>query len=149
MTEKKENKPPKKGHGSFALGAAIAGVIGAGLGILFAPKSGQETREDVKRIAHQTARKFRKSRVEVEEIIQEVFGKVTEPLIEQYVELKGEVLAMVHQTKTKGIKKFSKDLYDKLVDETVETYAKAKKWSKEQQAKMSDEIKQDWGEDLS
>ena len=39
----KENK--KSGLGKFVLGAAI----GAGLGILFAPKKGSETRKDSKK----------------------------------------------------------------------------------------------------
>lgn len=37
-------KMSKKGMGKFALGAAI----GAGIGLLFAPKKGSETREDLK-----------------------------------------------------------------------------------------------------
>ena len=43
----------KKGLGKFILGAGI----GATLGILFAPKSGKETREDVKKTMEELVNK--------------------------------------------------------------------------------------------
>ncbi|MDR1969946.1 MAG: YtxH domain-containing protein [Candidatus Nomurabacteria bacterium] len=41
----------KSGGGKFVLGAAIGAAIGAIAGILAAPKSGKETREDIKKKA--------------------------------------------------------------------------------------------------
>ena len=41
------------GAGKFALGAAIGTAVGGGAGILTAPKSGKETRQDVARKARE------------------------------------------------------------------------------------------------
>jgi len=38
--------------GSFLTPVLAGGTVGTGLGLLFAPKSGYETREDIKKIAH-------------------------------------------------------------------------------------------------
>jgi gas vesicle protein len=38
-------------NGDLLVGFIVGGLIGAALGILFAPKSGKETREDIKRRA--------------------------------------------------------------------------------------------------
>ena len=37
-----------RGTGKFVAGVAVGAAVGAGLGVLFAPKSGKETREELK-----------------------------------------------------------------------------------------------------
>lgn len=51
--QEKQNAMPKQGMQVAKTAALIAGgaIIGAGLGLLFAPKSGAETRRDVSRYA--------------------------------------------------------------------------------------------------
>ena len=44
MKKNKDKNKKKKGFGKFLLGAAV----GAGIGILFAPKKGSETRRELK-----------------------------------------------------------------------------------------------------
>ena len=39
-----------KGTGKFVAGVAVGAAAGAALGVLFAPKSGKETREDLKNV---------------------------------------------------------------------------------------------------
>lgn len=84
----------------FAKGAilgAVAGVLG---GVLFAPKSGEETRED---------------------------------LTKSFNEIKANVMG-----KLENISEFSKEVYDRIVSETVASFEAAKKISPEDAKKISD-----------
>ena len=49
------SKCSKSGGGKFFLGALIGGAVGAVAGLLTAPKSGKETRADIKKKAGETA----------------------------------------------------------------------------------------------
>ena len=62
----------KSGLGKFALGLGI----GAGLGILFAPKKGSETRQDLKRKLDELINKVKE--IDVNEVKEEFFNKVDE-----------------------------------------------------------------------
>jgi len=48
-------------RGDFIAGILIGGMIGAVIGILYAPKSGKETREDIARKADELLAKQRRS----------------------------------------------------------------------------------------
>ena len=63
------NKSSKK----WAIGAAIAGVVGYVAGILTAPKSGKETREDIKE-------KVVETRAEAEKRLKELFTEMNNVL---------------------------------------------------------------------
>ena len=62
----------KKGYGKFVLGAAV----GAGLGILFAPKKGSETRKDLKKKLDELVEQIKK--IDVKEVKEEFDRKVDE-----------------------------------------------------------------------
>jgi len=66
---------------SFALGAALTAVAGYLAGILTAPKSGRETRADIKRKAEDTygaaERELKKLHTELTDVIDEVSDRIT------------------------------------------------------------------------
>lgn len=66
------SKNKKSGIGKFVLGAAV----GAGLGLLFAPKKGSETRKDLKKKFDELVAKIKE--IDVEEVKNEFFQKVDE-----------------------------------------------------------------------
>ena len=72
MSKDKSVEKKKKGYGKFILGAAV----GAGLGILFAPKSGKETRADLKRKLDELVDQIKN--IDVEEVKAEFDRKVEE-----------------------------------------------------------------------
>lgn len=60
MAEKKccsKKADKKSGSGKFILGAALGAIGGAIAGVLMAPKSGKETRKDIKDGANKVAKK--------------------------------------------------------------------------------------------
>ena len=66
------SKEKKNGLGKFLAGAAI----GAGLGLLFAPKKGSELRKDLKNKLDEIVGKAKE--IDVEEVKNEFFQKVDE-----------------------------------------------------------------------
>ena len=67
---KKEKK--SSGVGKFIAGAAV----GATLGILFAPKSGKETRQDLKRLFDDFMKKVKE--IDVQEVKEQLENKIEE-----------------------------------------------------------------------
>lgn len=65
----------------LAIGAAISAVLGYLAGILTAPKSGKETREDIKNKAHETyaaaEKELKKLHTELTDVIDEVSDRIT------------------------------------------------------------------------
>ena len=78
MSKSDENKDLVK---KFAIGAAITGVVGYVAGILTAPKSGKETRADIKEKAEETytaaEKELKKLHTELTDIIDEVGDRLS------------------------------------------------------------------------
>lgn len=90
-------KDEKKGKGtSFAKGALIGALAGAAAGILLAPKSGKETRKDIKDGAENLAKK---SKGLVEKGVDEVKG-VLERGKESVEDLADDVKAEIEKRKS-------------------------------------------------
>ena len=74
----------KKGNGKFIVGAAIGAAVGALAGILFAPKSGKETRKAIKDKAGEVAEKGK-------EFVQEKGGKIGDEIKEKIDDIKEKI----------------------------------------------------------
>lgn len=93
----------KSGLGKFLLGAGI----GLGLGLLFAPKSGKETRADLKKKMDNLIEKAKN--IDVEEVKQTIERKVNE-IKEDLKNLDKETAALKIKEGAKKIKKKADDL---------------------------------------
>ncbi|MCI8445100.1 MAG: hypothetical protein HFG15_01545 [Bacilli bacterium] len=105
------SKKSKKhsGFGKFLAGAAL----GAGLGILFAPKKGSETREDLKKAIDDMILKIKD--IDVEEVKVEFEEKLYE-IKEELEDLDKEKVLKIAKKKAKQIQ----DAVEELVEYTVE-----------------------------
>lgn len=130
------------GNGAAFLGVAVAAAIGATLGLVLAPKSGKQLRKDIVKKATTLAKRFGKTRDQVQEIVYSTFGKVNNELEQNYIEIRAQVLAMIEQLGTKS--KLTQKKYHAIVEEAVASYAKAKKWTASVIKKLIEDLKLEW-----
>ncbi|MFA5828915.1 MAG: YtxH domain-containing protein [Candidatus Gracilibacteria bacterium] len=131
-----------KGPLSAGLGFAIAMALGATLGILFAPKEGTETQKDIMDKAQQLAKKFNKNREDVQTIVKNIFGEVSDELEKDFLELQGDILATADDIKDKT--ELTQKKYDEIVHDAVKQFSKGKKWTEKSVHSLIEEFKKDW-----
>ena len=89
--EKREKKVRVRAIKNAAIGAAIGTTIGAVAGVLLAPKSGKENREDLVKVAKEIPEKAKeiveKTKEKVEEVKEKIKKKTTKKGEEQEIEI--------------------------------------------------------------
>ena len=73
---------------NVAVGTAIGTFIGAITGILFAPKSGKETREDIANKTKEVAGNIKEAVYEQMEVAKKIQGKVKDEIKKVYTDIK-------------------------------------------------------------
>jgi gas vesicle protein len=104
MSKKNETKK-KKGLGKLLAGVAI----GAGLGILFAPKSGKETRKELKEKMDELINKAKN--IDKKEVKENIEKKIEE-IKAELKDLDKEKILKIAKTKAKQIKEKAEDLVE-------------------------------------
>lgn len=103
------NKEKKSGLGKFVVGAAI----GAGLGVLFAPKKGSETRKELKNKLDELVAQIKK--IDIDEVKNEFDAKVNEIRME-LVDLDKEKALEIAKEKCTDLKNKAQELVDLAVE---------------------------------
>ncbi len=112
------------GIGKFLTGAAI----GAGLGILFAPKSGKETRADLKKKLEEVLEEAKT--IKAEDIKEKITKKVEE-LQKELKDLDKEKVLKIAKQKANKIQKKAEELYKLAVEKGTPVLEKTTKELKE------------------
>jgi hypothetical protein len=129
----------KKQPNYTGLAAAIAAALSAAVGLAVAyQKSG--IHKEVEARAKVLAKNFNKNRAAVQKNVQEIFGKVSVDLEKAYLEVQSNVIAAMDQFKSQVNQKN----LEKTIDEIVQQFAKAQKWSQQTAEKFSKNLQKEW-----
>jgi len=129
--------------GKFFLAGLFGALAGAVGGLLLAPQSGAETREDIVKLTNEIAGKV-KSRVdETTERVKDVFGKYTEEGKEKYLEIKDKVVSKVATVKSAG-ENIDKNKYGQVIEDVVAEFKDDLSATKNGAGKISKYLKKDW-----
>ncbi len=116
MSKKCEGK--KCGVGKFVAGA----LVGASLGVLFAPKKGSETRKDLKNKIKELVDNVKN--IDIDEVREE-FERKIENLEKELSDLDGEKVLKIAKKKAEGIKKHAEELVNLAVEKGTPVLEKA------------------------
>lgn len=119
---------------------ALAGAIG---GLLFAPKSGSETRDDILKLANLIADQIKTGVIDTEKRTKEVFGKATKDAVDKYNEIKTAVVDKVAAVKSAG-EDINKEKYSTIVEDVLNDFRQDFESSKTGYEKMLSLLKKDW-----
>ena len=106
---------------SFLKGLAIGALTGAVAGILLAPKSGEETREDIKKLA----------------------VDIKEKAVDTYEKARAEVEKKIEQVKKAG-EKIDEGKYKRIVAEVVDEFKRDAKVTSSAAKQLGEQLSGDW-----
>lgn len=140
------NTSVKDGNGVAmgALGLAVAAALGAAIGLMFAPQSGEKTRKELAQKAESLAATFQQSRESIQKWLTDIFGAVNDQLEEFYLNMRGHILAAVDAVEDK--KHFTQQQFESIVDDVIKNAAKGREWTEDKVEVLAHRFKAEWKE---
>lgn len=132
-----------KNSGKFFMAGLLGALAGAVGGLLLAPKSGKETREDIAKLALQISKKVKTEASETKLRVKDVYGKATEEAVRKYNEIKSAIVSKIATVKNAGME-IDKEKYGKVVDEVVADFKGDIEGAKGSVTKITSYFKKDW-----
>jgi len=132
-----------KSTGKFFLAGLLGALAGTVGGLLFAPKSGEETRGDILKLANKLAKAIKTEAENTEEKVVEVFGEASKTAKDKYNEISGKVMEKVAAVKSAG-QEINKEKYGMIVEDVVSEYKNDFDATKNGATKLANQLKKDW-----
>lgn len=132
-----------KNKGGFFLAGLLGAVAGAVGGLLLAPKSGQETRQDIVKLANRISKNIKTETDETAKRVRDIYGKATEEAVVKYNNVKNTVVGKVAALKTAG-NEINKEKYSKVVEDVVGEFKSDFSATKTGALKLTEYLKKDW-----
>ena len=132
-----------KNSGKMLLAGLVGALAGAIGGLLFAPRSGKETREGIARMAKEISDQLKNETEVTTAKVKEVFGNASENARTKYNEIRDTLYAKVATIKSTG-QEIDKEKYTKIVDEVVDSFKDDLNMAKNGVQKMADLLVKDW-----
>lgn len=137
-----ENRQEHKG-GNPLLGVGVALAIAAAIGVILAPKESKDVlKKEVMDRAHEIAKNFKKSRAEVKAMVEDAFGDASDELEKNYIQIRGQILASIEEWKEKA--ELTQENYNNIVKDSIQQFAKGKKWTNETVSKLQKNLEKEW-----
>ena len=132
-----------KSTSKFFLAGLLGAVAGAVGGLLFAPKSGEETRGDILKLTNKLAKAIKTEAENTEEKVAEVFGEASKAAKDKYNEISGKVMEKVAAVKSAG-QEINKEKYGMIVEDVVSEFKDDFDATKNGATKLANQLKKDW-----
>lgn len=133
MRKMSKNTKKMKGIGKFVAGAAV----GAGLGILFAPKSGNETRKDLKKKLDEMIAKAKE--IDIDEVKQNIEEKVNEIKLE-LEDLDKEKVLKIAKKKATDIQRQAEELVNYAIEKGTPVLEKTANSIREKTIEVTEDV---------
>ncbi len=125
----------------FGVGLLIGAIGGMLAGILYAPKSGKQTRKEAAKKLEELKERF--SDMELDKKVRDVFGTVSEETKDLYLNVTKEVLEKVSDVKER-IEEIDTKKYQKMVDAVLKNFKARTMQSAEVVEKLRKHLVADW-----
>lgn len=131
MTDKKNSK--------MGAGLVIGMLLGAVGGMLFAPKSGKENREEVAKRMKEMKGMIESGEMQAK--VQEVFGDLSKESVKMYKNTRQEILQGIEELRT-----MDKDDYGKMVQDVIDRVKEGSKMTSEKVTKLKNQFMKEYPE---
>jgi len=138
------NKHQKKkgGGGGLLLSVALGAALAAGAGYYATHK--EEVDKEAKKRIDQLAKIYKENRPQVEKKVRDIWGKVTDEAVANYMELRAAVLKSLEEENLEQTGKVLREKYEDIVDSVIASAKKSGVLNRVTEEKISKMFKQDW-----
>lgn len=132
-----------KRSGNMVLAGVIGAIAGAIGGLLLAPKSGKETRDEILKLAQNISKQIKTNAEDTETRAKQVFGEASKSAVDKYQQIRSTIISKVAAVKTAG-NDIDKTNYSKIVDQVISEFKDDLAVTKLGASRMADQMKKDW-----